>query len=293
MSEERKRRSKPAKPDRAQTQEVNYIPPAPINRKQVILIAASVIAVAVAIFLGLSIFFKVDKQQFQVQGNRIYRADRIWEASGIKDGDSLLAFGKAKAASRIMQQLPYVKSVRIQITLPDIVTVYIEEHKVYLVAQDTNEDWWFLSTDGKILEKTDEEEAAKRTALKGFLLKPPAVGQMAEAAELLPDENTQNPPVVTFSEADKLKTALETAVALEKTGILGEIRNVDVSDMNGITFWYVDRFLVELGDAGRIADKIALIETAISTQLGPRDTGVLTVISEENIQIEFERRNFE
>lgn len=295
MSEERKRRAKAVRPatNRSQQQEVNYVPPAPINRKQVILVVASIIAVAVAIFLGLSIFFKVDKQQFRVQGNRIYRADRIWEASGIKDGESLLAFGKAKAASRIMQELPYVKSVRIQITLPDTVTIYIEEHKVYLVAQDTNEDWWFLATDGKVLEKTDGVEAAKRTALKGFLINPPVVGQKAEAAELPVNGEEQTPPVVTFSEADRLKTALDTAVALEKNGILGEIRNIDVSDMNQIVFWYVDRFQVKLGDAGQLSEKITLIEAAITTQLGSRDTGVLTVTTTDGIQIEFEHRKFE
>lgn len=302
MAQERKRRRSPEQNQRSRdTQQENneskpattYIPPAPINRKQIILVVASMIAVAVAIFLCLSIFFKVDKQKFTVEGNRIYRADRVWEVSGLQNGDSLLTFGKAKVASRIMQELPYVKSVRIQITLPDTVTIFIEEHVVYLVAKDTEGAMWFLSTDGKVLEKASQSEAQKRTVLEGFLIKPPKVGEKAVADEPLADDQTGDAGVVIHTNAERLKAALDLTAVLEKNGILGSIASINVADMEDIDFWYEDRFQVKLGDSGLMSEKVALVESAISTQLGDRETGILHVSSKNGIMIEFEHKKFE
>ena len=63
----------------------------------------------------------------EVSGTNRYNVASIREASGIEEGESLLAFGKTKAAGKIMENLRYVKSVRIGITLPDTVNIYIEE----------------------------------------------------------------------------------------------------------------------------------------------------------------------
>lgn len=282
------------KPHRQKSDDVTYEPAAPIYRKQVFLVIACMIGAAIAIFLSLSIFFEVDQDEFKVQGNKMYRADTIWEASGLQDGDSLLTFGKAKVASRIMQELPYVKSVRIQITLPDTVTIFVEEHKVYLVAQDTDDAWWFLSTEGKVLEKASEKEAQKRTVLEGFQIQSPVVGQMAVAAEPAPDEIEPDvPSFVLQTNAERLSTALELSATLEKCGILGDIDSIYVENLNDIRFWYGERFLVKLGDAGLMAEKVALVDGAISTQLGSRETGILHVSSENGIKIEFEYRIFE
>ncbi len=266
-------------------QDVSYVPPAPVNRRQVILAVASVVAVALAIFLGLSIFFKVDANEFRVQGNKMYSADTVWEASGLKDGDNLLSFGKAKVASRIMQQLPYVKSVRIQITLPDKVNIYIEELDVYLSVQDEDGGWWFISAEGKVLEKTDGANSQKHAVLTGVSLAAPAVGQQAVAAQL-----SQGP---VHSDADRLAAALEVAKALEKNEILGNIADVDVSNLNDITFRYEDRLLVKLGDREQMSDKILYVSTTIADNIGQRDEGILHVSTANGIQIEFERQKFE
>lgn len=290
MAEYRKRTRRKRQTARAERpeQEVVYTPPAPVNRRQIILMVASIVAVAIAIFLGLSVFFRVDAQQFRVQGNRMYSADSIWKASNIKDGDSLIGFGKARAASSIMQQLPFVKSVRIQITLPNTVTIMIEELTVYLAAQDTQGQWWFVSTEGKVLEKTNETEAQKWTVLQGIQLESPVAGQMAQAAQ----SDAEDSPVAQ-SGAEKLNTALDVAKALEDEEILDSIASIDATNANDISFWYTDRLLVKMGDVQQISEKIVLVHSTIKTQLGIRDAGILHVSNKNGIQIEFERRKFE
>ena len=290
MAEYRKRTRRKRQTAKAERrdQEVVYTPPAPINRRQLILMVASIVAVAVAIFLGLSVFFRVDAMEFRVQGNRMYSADTIWKASNIKDGDSLIGFGKARAASSIMQQLPFVKSVRIQITLPDTVTVFVEELTVYLAAQDTQGQWWFISTEGKVLEKTNAIDAAKWTLLQGIRLESPVAGQMAKAA----GNGSEGSPVAQTN-AEKLKTALDIAIALEDEEILDSISNIDATHPNDISFWYTDRLLVKLGNIEQISEKIVLVHSTIKTQLGIRDAGILHVSNKNGIRIEFERRKFE
>ena len=266
-------------------QDVTYIPPAPVNRKQVILVMASIVAVAVAIFLGLSIFFKVDADQFRVHGNQMYSADTIWKATGLKDGDNLLSFGKAKVASRIMQQLPYVKSVRIQISLPDTVNIYVEELDVYLSVQDEDGGWWFISAEGKVLEKTNKLEADKHTVLTGVSLYSPVVGQQVTAAQ-----HSQDPM---HSDANRLDAGLEIALALENNEILGSVAGIDVTRLNDITFKYEDRLIVKLGEREKMSDKILYVSTTIVEKIGQRDTGILHVSTDNGIQIEFERRKIE
>jgi hypothetical protein len=142
--------------------------------------------------------------------------------------------------------------------------------------------------------KASEKEAQKRTVLEGFQIQSPVVGQMAVAAEPAPDEIEPDvPSFVLQTNAERLSTALELSATLEKCGILGDIDSIYVENLNDIRFWYGERFLVKLGDAGLMAEKVALVDGAISTQLGSRETGILHVSSENGIKIEFEYRIFE
>ena len=76
-----------------------------------IMVAVSV----VAMLLGMSIFFKVDT--ITVTGAQKYSEWTVSQASGLEKGDSLLFFGRAGAAGKIIRQLPFVKSVRFRILL--------------------------------------------------------------------------------------------------------------------------------------------------------------------------------
>ena len=124
-----RRKPAPAKPRRTQpvkqeptSPEVVYLPAQHFSRNRLILRLVTVAAVVVALLLGISVFFKVENHS--ISGCDKYSAEQIWEASGIRDGENLLTIGIPQAAARIMEELPYIESVRIGIKLPN--TVYIE-----------------------------------------------------------------------------------------------------------------------------------------------------------------------
>ena len=75
------------------------------------------LAVVAAIVFGVAIFFKVNT--IEVQGNSVYSADQIIEASQIQQGDNLLTVNKALAVGNIKAALPYVEDVSIARSLPD------------------------------------------------------------------------------------------------------------------------------------------------------------------------------
>ena len=121
-AQRRRRTTQPQ--SRSAAPDVVYSQPKPFIRHRLVLRLLTVLAVVIAIGMGLSIFFKVDT--ITVAGVEKYTAWSVCEASGLEQGDSLLFFGRAGAAGKIIRQLPYIRSVRFQIDLPGTLTIIVE-----------------------------------------------------------------------------------------------------------------------------------------------------------------------
>ena len=274
MIDQKKKKRPPQKkkPQPRQMPEVTYTPPVPINRKKLLLRLATVFAVALALFLGCTVFFRV--KDVVVTGTERYTAWTVREASGIEEGESLLAFGKTKAAGRIMEKLRYVRIVRIGVTLPDTVNIHIQELDVVYGVQDAQDGWWLLSCDGKVVEKTNETKARESTVLKGFRLSKPTVGESAVAQEPEATDST-----VLITDQERLEAALSVITQLERNEILGEAASVDVTDPSNIQLWYQDDYQVLLGDPDRMDEKIMMMTRVIRQhqQEGGYQSGVLDI----------------
>lgn len=251
-------------PVRAPAQEVVYTAPDPISRKKLIMGIATVASIVLALFLACTVFFKVEN--VKVSGNAKYDNWTVFEASGIEKGDSLLTFGKGKACARIVQKLPYVKIVRIGITLPNTVNIYIEELDVVYAAQDAKDGWWLITSDGRVVEKTSASVAKTKSRLLGFRIDSPVVGENVKALEAAPEENGEEEKPVTITNQDRLNTALSMVSELERREILGQVASVDVTDMGKIVLWYGKLYEVRLGDAGQMEKKLGLMCETIRTR---------------------------
>lgn len=275
INEKKKKRPPQKRPQNHHAPEVTYTPPVPINRKKLLIRLITVFAAALALFLGCSVFFRV--KDVVVTGTERYTAWSVREASGIEEGESLLAFGKTKAAGRIMENLRYIKSVRIGITLPDTVNIHVQELEVVYGAQDAQDGWWLLSCDGRVVEQTNETKARETTVLKGFRLETPKVGENAVAQEPEQSENAEVPVLITDHE--RLEAALSVLTQLERNEILGEATSVDVTDPANIQLWYKDDYQVLLGDPDRMDEKIMMMSRVIRQhdQEGGYQSGVLDI----------------
>lgn len=261
------RRQKPGTQSRKNAPEVVYTPAKAFNPNKLLLHVLTIAAVAFAVFLGLSIFFKVDT--IAVSGCQKYNEWTVREASGIDEGDSLLFFGEASSASKIIDALPYVKSVRFDIQLPGRVTIIVEEAPVAYSVKDAVGTWWLITAEGRVAEKVDSAVAGQHTTIKGICLQNPAVGQYAAAME-------QEPEGASIQSKDRLVAALQILQSLEKNELLGVVASVDVSNLQALELWYGDRFQVKLGNSEKMDYKLAALRTTID-ELSQHRTGILDV----------------
>lgn len=260
-----------------------YTEPVPFSRRRLLLQLVSVTAVVLALVMGMSIFFKVEK--ITVTGANAYSEWTIREASGIEEGNYLLTFNRTRARCRIVAELPYVESVRIGIKLPDTVNIVVKELDVVYAIQSYDGLWWLMSSQGKVVEMTDAGTAAGYTRVLGVTLEDPVAGETAVVRETSVQATAQTdaegnqvgtvPVVVT--DAERLEVVLEILQALEQNDIVGEAASVDVSDMVNIELWYGSQYQVQLGDRSRLEYKIASMCAAIESPEMKTGYGVLDV----------------
>ncbi len=244
------RRAKPA--PRTNTPNVVYTPGRDFNRNRLILNLITVAAVAFAIFLGLSIFFKVEN--VTVTGATHYSEWTVYEASDIQEGDNLLFFGQATASSKIIAALPYVTAVRFEIHLPGTVNIIIEEAPVAYSILCEDGTWWLMTSQGRLVEQVSAAVAVDHPRIDGVTLRSPAVGSQAVAAE-------SGQGAVTG--ADRLTMALGLVSQLEANELFDRVASVDVTNLQTMEFWCGQQHQVKLGDGNFLPEKIAAVRDVL------------------------------
>lgn len=259
---------------------VIYTQPRAFSRDKLLVQLLTVLAVVAALILGLSVFFKV--KVITVSGAEVYGAWTVREASGIAEGDNLLTFSRAKAAGKITAKLPYVKSARIGIKLPDTVNIEIVEEDVVYAIQSSDGVWWLMNSSGKVVEQTTNSAAKTYTQVLGVTLEQPVPGEMGVATEEVSTQTDESGETVqlTLTGAQQLSAALEILQALEDNDIVGQAASVNVTRLNDIILWYGTQYQVNLGDGAdtthSIDYRIACMYDAI-LQMAEYTTGILDV----------------
>ena len=268
-----RRQTKPEKRTRRKP-DVVYTEARPFNRSRFLLRLATCLAIALALILGLSIFFR--SKNVVVSGAEKYDAWQIREASGILPSDNLLTINRAQISGRIMAKLPYVSDVRVQIRLPDTVLIEIVELQVSYAVEATDGNWWLMDAQGKLVEQVSSAEAKSHTKILGVVLTSPKVGEKAVAKEPEPQATqTEGETVpVTVQAKEQLAVALNIVQQLENVGILGDVVSVDVTSLGSIELWYGQRYQILLGDSARIDYKIDAMKQAIE-QSSDYEGGIL------------------
>ena len=273
--------------------EIVYTPAKHFDRFRFFLRLVTVVAVVLALTLGMAIFFKVEV--VTVSGMEKYTAWDVREASGIQDGENLLTLNKAKAGGKITTALPYVDTVKIRIKLPDTVNIEITELDVVYAIEDTVGGWWLMDADGILVEETTSLAAEGYTYISGVKVNPSEAGLPAVAAEVetTADEETEEEETtpaedatqetlpeseepVTVYAGEQLSMAVTVLRAMETCNIIGKVTVVDVSDPYNLRLWYEDRYEVIVGDTSRLEYKLSAMENAAS-QMTDYQRGTLDV----------------
>ena len=241
------------------TPEVVYTAPKVFSSSRFLLKLSTIVAMVIALTFGISIFFKVDV--ITVTGSEKYTPWTVVEASGIREGDNLLAFSKAAACGKIISSLPYVENVRIGIKLPDTVNIEIKEIDVVYAMKDGFDSWWLINSEGKVIGPGTSADAGEHTQILGVQLNSPVENQQAVAMDQPAAE--PDPTGVTVpglqqqaSGSQRLTVALSILQYLEANSSIGEIVSVNVSNINSIELWYGQQYQIKLGDSTQLGYKI-------------------------------------
>ena len=241
------------------TPEVVYTAPKVFSSSRFLLKLSTIVAMVIALTFGISIFFKVDV--ITVTGSEKYTPWTVVEASGIREGDNLLAFSKAAACGKIISSLPYVENVRIGIKLPDTVNIEIKEIDVVYAMKDGFDSWWLINSEGKVIGPGTSADAGEHTQILGLQLNSPVENQQAVAMDQPAAE--PDPTGVTVpglqqqaSGSQRLTVALSILQYLEANSSIGEIVSVNVSNINSIELWYGQQYQIKLGDSTQLGYKI-------------------------------------
>lgn len=274
------------RPPKKNAPAVIYTKPLPFNLNRLLVQLLTVTALVLAFTMGLSVFFKVE--HITVSGANIYSEWDVREASGIETGDALLSFSRARAGAKIRAELPYVDRVRFGIKLPDTVIIDIKELEVTYAIQATDGMWWFITSEGRVVEQTDDGTASNFTKIVGVTIEYPETNATAVAWEqrvatdptqtgetdTVPEDGTTE--VVAVTNADRLAVALRIVQAMETNDVVGQVAQVDVSDLGAITLSYGSRYEVRLGNSDNLDYKITAMRDAVA-QMSDFQRGVLDV----------------
>ena len=257
------RQQRVIRPPREEVPDIVYAAPKPMRRGVFAWKLVSMAAVVAAVFLGLSVFFRVDT--ITVAGADKYSPWMIRQASGVATGDALLSIGEARVASRIIDKLPYIDQVKVGVKLPGTVEIQVTELQVTYSIEDENGSWWLISSSGRAIEPVTLEQALGYTRVEGLNIHTPEVGAQVQAIPgriIDPGEGTA--VEMDQSDADQqLATLIQVLTGLEKHRIIGQIVRIDMTSVTDIRLEYPQLLTVRLGDDQRLDYKIGYLAAAV------------------------------
>ena len=272
------RQQRVIRPPREEIPNVVYTAPKPMRRGVFAWKLISMAAVVAAVFLGLSVFFRVDT--ITVAGADKYTPWMIREASGVELGDALLSIGEARVASRIQMELPYVDEIKVGIRLPGTVEIQVTELQVTYSIEDENGGWWLISANGRAVEPVSLDKALGYTRVEGLAIRTPTAGEPVQAIPGRIVDGDGNAVELAQSDADQQLSALiKVMTGLEKNRIIGQITKINMTSVTDIRLEYPQLLTVRLGDDDRLDYKIQYLAAAVK-QLEANQSGELDLTLE-------------
>ncbi|MCD8117138.1 MAG: FtsQ-type POTRA domain-containing protein [Oscillospiraceae bacterium] len=228
------------------------------GRRRSLFAPLSVVLVAVAIVFGMGVFFRV--QTIEVVGAVSYTDEEVIEASGISEGDNLFFINQMNASSRIFFRLSLVESATIARSLPNKITITIEESSA-LAYVDWEGQYWMMTANCKLLGSVTAEELSGLIHVRNITPESPTAGEIM---------------TVSSDESLKLSYLQELLGAMEDLGMIGDVTEVNMENAASPTFEYLGRFTVKMGSNDNTEYKLRMILSAME-QIDSDVTGSIDV----------------
>ena len=229
----------------------------------------SFLIICAALVFGLSVFFRVST--IEVEGNSLYTAEEIIEASGIEQGDNLFFINRFTAISRIFAKLPYVEKAVINRSLPNrLVIVITESQAIACVAAE--DGTWAIDRGCKLLSKVSGDEMRGLIRIEGLTPIAPEAGQVVAPGE---------------AESPKVSYLSAILTQIDTLGLRDNITYVDISGISNPYFDYLGRFTVKLGSFENVEYKFQCLLSAVDA-LSEGDRGTLDLSIDKRAHLTYD-----
>lgn len=222
------------------------------------------LAVVAAVLLGVTIFFRV--RTVDVQGNTIYSAQQVADASGVENGDNLLLINRASVAGKIKAQMPFVRDVSVGLLLPDTVVVKVEESQLACQVTSGAGGVWYINAEGRVLGSSLDSFVGQIVELRGVSVASPKVGEQAQPAE-------------------GMESSLEAAMAIvgqmDGTGLMEKVTVVNTEKPYDIELLCGDQYQILLGGTDELEYKIQYLQVVLEG-LDPYQAGTIDLTFDQD-----------
>lgn len=221
------------------------------RRSNLMTYCAIAVAICTVIGLAISLFFLFDLEEVQVSGLTLYSNEQILAAGGVEAGKNLIRTNTNVIEDRLLQTLPYIKSVEVDKDYPHSMKISIVE-EVKCADIELAGKYYVISPAGKLLEVGNTAPDPELPLVIGFELKEPELGKKIESENEL-----------------KSKVLLQLLDSIDRCGFK-KISQINITERTDIELIYDNRITVKLGSSLDLDFKLASIKGTIDQKL-PKD----------------------
>lgn len=226
----------------------------------------SILLITAALVIGSVVFFRADT--ITVSGNARYTPEEIISAAQVETGDNLFGLDRKQISQRILTSLPYIQKVSIRPAFPAELRIIVTESRAAVSIQGP-EGWFLLDPHGKLVEAGTSDLQGKAPVVKGLSPQAPSAGTYLAVA-----------PEETY----KLEALIHLLTTLENHEMLQNLRPLDLSSSNQITFGYTDRFTVKIPINCDFDYKIRALEYVVNA-LEENETGLIDLTDLKEVHV--------
>jgi len=226
----------------------------------------AVVALAVTVVMGLlcalCLFLYARSflgiKRFELEGMSRYAEIDVVEASGLKLGDRLYTLDFDRVEEKILEECPYLESVKISARFPHTVRFSVEERipEWYL---DIAGDYYVLDHTLTVITEVSSEEGLIKEGVTKLRL--PNVTRVMKGE--LPEFATKD------GERDEteLRKTLELITTVRGSSFKKRITELDLSDRFHIRMTVDGSYYVSLGDANGLEAKLRKVEELLNSEI--------------------------
>ncbi len=239
------------------------------QKKQMAALTFTIMAAALAAIMLLTPMF--DIKEISVHGNSVVKENEIIRSSGIVKGINIFGVSLSEAKDNI-KSMGYIESVKIKRRLPSAIDITVVEEVgvAYIKAQ---EGYAIITADGRCIDITDgisaqESEDGKEAVHTASAPNLPLIkglkGVKYKVGNILKSENEE-----------QLQALFTCLHEFSKQGYVFDMREIDMSDLKNISFYYKGRDLrVSIGATEKIGYKMECFGPILE-QIGENPKGFI------------------